>query len=98
MIITQTELHFDLVECFRCGIRFGLPSQYQTNRVDDKDIWYCPNGHSQSYTGKTTRELLDLAKEGLKKKQEECWEAQYKVGRQANQLRTLRRKIKEGKK
>ncbi|KKL20426.1 hypothetical protein LCGC14_2455600 [marine sediment metagenome] len=98
MIITQTELHFNLVECFRCGIRFGLPSQYQANLVDDKAIWYCPNGHSQAYTGKTTRELLDQAKEDLKTQREGCWQAEDKVARQAKQLAALRRRVKEGKK
>lgn len=46
------------VECYRCGIIFGLEYEYNSNRLDDKKDWYCPNGHAQHYTGKTEADKL----------------------------------------
>ena len=35
--------------CCRCGICFGVPSEFLNNRIKDKAQFYCPNGHGQSY-------------------------------------------------
>lgn len=44
--------------CCVCGIAFGIPSDTRKHRLDDHGYFYCPNGHSQHYTGKTEAEKL----------------------------------------
>ncbi len=93
-----TELSFAQVSCYTCGIIFGVPEELNKNHQDNKGSWWCPNGHQQAYIGSTTRELLDAAKEDLKKQRDARWQAEDKVSRQAKQIATLRRRVKEGKK
>jgi hypothetical protein len=45
--------------CCNCGITFGLPTDFQTNRRGDKKSFYCPNGHPQSYTRSEADRLRD---------------------------------------
>jgi len=55
------------VECYTCGVIFGLPSQLKRNLLDNHEMFYCPNGHGQSFIGKTEaqklRELLEQEKQ-----------------------------------
>lgn len=48
--------------CAECGIEFAAPSSYVKNRREDHKSFFCPNGHSLSYKGKSEvdrlRELL----------------------------------------
>lgn len=37
-------------DCPACGVRFGVPTGYTANRRKDKRSFWCPNGHSMSYT------------------------------------------------
>jgi hypothetical protein len=50
-------------ECFSCGILFAMEEQYRTQRLKDKSTWYCPNGHSQHYLGKSDAALRKEAEE-----------------------------------
>jgi hypothetical protein len=44
------------MECPDCGIAYCLPTRFQQERLQDHKSWYCPNGHSLWYPGKTTAE------------------------------------------
>ena len=94
MMNTLTTLSFSLTSCCVCGILFGIPKDLSQNLQDNKNSWWCPNGHRQNYTGTTTRELLAEAKEDLKTQRQARWSAEDKVGRQAKQLTDLRRRVK----
>jgi len=39
--------------CCSCGIEFGMVQSYDTTLRESHKSFFCPNGHSQSYTGKT---------------------------------------------
>lgn len=43
--------------CCNCGILFGVPSDFQDQLRKTKNLFYCPNGHGQSYT-KSKAEIL----------------------------------------
>lgn len=36
-----------------CGIAFGLDDSFVKSRRNDRKTWYCPNGHSRWFPGKT---------------------------------------------
>ena len=51
------------VTCYKCGVHFGMETKYQQARISDKYTWWCPNGHSQSYSGETDAvKVLELTK------------------------------------
>ena len=61
-----TEIRIDLVECCVCGIVFGLSETFNLNLRTEKNLWYCPNGHSQSYLGKSmATQIFELEKKNL---------------------------------
>lgn len=36
-----------------CGIMFWIAQEYQERLISTKQTFYCPNGHSMSYTGES---------------------------------------------
>ena len=42
--------------CCKCGIAFSVPSEWDRQKRLKHDTFYCPNGHGQSYVGKTDAE------------------------------------------
>lgn len=57
--------------CYSCGVLFAMPLDMQRNRLADKTNFFCPNGHSQVYVGKTDAELLKEANRRLASAQED---------------------------
>lgn len=49
---------FEEVSCYLCGCLFALESNFRKNRVNDHADFFCPNGHSQYYGGKTEADKL----------------------------------------
>lgn len=48
---------FWVQNCCSCGIAFAVPLSLDKQRRDDGLAFYCPNGHSQSYTETTVMRL-----------------------------------------
>jgi hypothetical protein len=46
------------IVCCNCGIEFGVPDEWETNRRRDHQSFWCPNGHAQSYVVKSDVEKL----------------------------------------
>ena len=44
--------------CCSCGVEFAMTQSFFAERQSDKDSFYCPNGHSQSYTGESYRKQI----------------------------------------
>ena len=50
--------------CCSCGIVFSMPEEVLNRRRGDKKSFFCPNGHSQAYTGESDQEKISrLARE-----------------------------------
>lgn len=49
-----------VLDCPSCGVIFAIPGDLETRRRGDGQGFYCPNGHTMSYDGKTERELTKL--------------------------------------
>lgn len=45
-------------ECCSCHVLFAITDDFQRARRRDKATFYCPNGHAQSYAGKTEEQKL----------------------------------------
>lgn len=57
-ITVETELVTE--ECCHngCGVLFAMTAEFVRERRKDHALWYCPNGHSQHYSGKNEEERL----------------------------------------
>lgn len=44
--------------CAACSVAFAMPKELQERRYADKQLFYCPNGHSQAYQGQTEESKL----------------------------------------
>lgn len=53
---------FEVLTC-TCGVTYALPKEFITNRKDDHETFYCPNGDRRYYPQKSDEEKL---KEQLK--------------------------------
>lgn len=54
------------IECCNCGIVWGVSETLNKNWKENKQPFYCPNGHGQSYIKSTADQLRD----DLKKERE----------------------------
>lgn len=46
-------VQLELISCYKCGVEFGMTASMNRQRLDDRETFYCPNGHGQHYSGKT---------------------------------------------
>lgn len=51
--------------CGKCGVVFGLSSDFKNQRLKDHEAFYCPNGHPRAFTSPSEADRLrdDLARE-----------------------------------
>ena len=45
-------------ECCKCGVFFAITKELDAQRLRDREWFYCPNGHTQHYVGKTEEQKL----------------------------------------
>ena len=85
----MTELYVQ--ECIDCGITFGFPKSYDARLRETHANFFCPNGHSMCYTGKTEAEKL---RDELKREQDRRTRLESSVefwkGREQTKERQLR--------
>ncbi len=89
--------------CCTCGVAFAMPSSFQSQRRSDKQLFYCPNGHGQSYTGETDAakaKRLEQEKSNLQKRLEWAEQAvtveRERVAAERKKSRNLRVRVKNG--
>jgi hypothetical protein len=41
-----------------CGLQFALPDMFVERRRKDQKTWFCPNGHTRWFPGKTEEQKL----------------------------------------
>ncbi len=78
--------YFTIEDCCVCGVRFGMPKQMVAQRRRDRESFYCPNGHGQSYRVSEA----DRLKRELESAQSDTafWRSQYAA--EQNSLRTTK--------
>lgn len=53
------------VACCNCGVVFAMPADLRAKRVADKETFWCPNGHSQHFTGTSDADRAKKAERDL---------------------------------
>ena len=54
------ELEIVIEECIECGAKFGMTKTLHKWKKDNKKTFFCPNGHSMSYTEGEAERLLKI--------------------------------------
>lgn len=58
-------LEFEVVECCNCHVQFCMTQEHNRSLITNKETFYCPNGHPQSYTGKSDRKVIGELKQKI---------------------------------
>lgn len=74
----DTQIKIETTECCACGIVFGVPSWFLKSRREDKKLFYCPNGHTLSYT-ESSSDILKREIEKLKSDKHEVEIARWRL-------------------
>src|SRR4029434_11006197 len=65
-VVTLNTLH-----CSHCNVLFAITADFEKRARQKRTNFYCPNGHSQWYPGKTEKELRQDAERRLASAQED---------------------------
>ena len=91
-------------ECCNCFALFAMTVEFKAKRLIDHKSFYCPAGHKQYYTGKSTEEKLQnklrKTEKRLAAEQECCIQAQEGwrgAERQVSAYKGVVTKMKQGK-
>jgi hypothetical protein len=87
-------VEFALETCCNCGMQYAVPIDWQKQRVEKKDSFYCPNGHSQHYLGET--EATELRRELEAKERSEKW-LQERLASAREERDTIERRLRASK-
>jgi hypothetical protein len=84
----------ELQTCAACGIAFGAPAYFLSERRDDHKSYYCPNGHQLYFPQQTDAEQAQAEAEKYKKlwKDEQRYAADLVKERNAAQKQLSARK------
>lgn len=55
----------EFITCYKCGIVWGVPEHWLTSRREDKENFWCPNGHDQAFV-KSEADKLRIERDRLK--------------------------------
>lgn len=75
--------------CYSCGVLFAMMKEFYDERRRDHRSFWCPNGHAQSYSGKTEAQKL---KEQLDEERRQRQSAEQRVAMYADEAREEREK------
>jgi len=81
--------------CCNCAIAFTIPEDFRRRRLLDQKPFYCPNGHGQSYTGKTEVQKLKEELEVQKRTKEVYIEKSKALERRVAAQKGIHTKLKK---
>lgn len=62
----ETTIKIRAINCCECGLTFGISATFEQFRREDKRSFYCPNGHSQFFPGKTEAEIAQAERDAAR--------------------------------
>jgi hypothetical protein len=95
----HTALHFETVECYKCGVVFAITADLNRNLHNTENEFYCPNGHNQAYVEST---VARLQKELAEKERALQWEKSraqslsIQLGKEKVATKRLKRRVSHG--
>ena len=87
---------FDRLTCQTCGLEYMVPTGFHNARRNDRQTWYCPNGHQWCYReteDDRIRRERDQLKQRIAQKDDEIAEQRAEKERQRLRAEALERKV-----
>ena len=84
-----------LEQCYKCGMSFAMPQNYNDARRTDHKTFYCPSGHGQAYLCESREDRLARELRHAEECKSRCMSGMEK---QKHQIRALRGVITKKKK
>ena len=78
-----------IASCCSCGVIFALTADLDKRRREDHGYFYCPNGHSQHYAGKTEAQKLREQLEAVERQRDRAQARRDHVAACVAQARAL---------
>ena len=85
----DVSIRFRTMECCNCGMSFAMTESFYDRKKKDHEGFYCPEGHGQNFTGKTTEQKLKeqlqrekLERQGAEDRAEKSWQRAEKAIRE----------------
>jgi hypothetical protein len=91
--------HLQTETCPICGIVFAVPAYFRATRQQDKKHFYCPNGHSQSYTESEAdrlRQQLEQQRKSTEWQKSRAQSLERSLVAQKGQVTKLKNRIARG--
>jgi hypothetical protein len=86
-------LSMTLVNCYKCGIPFGLPVRFQQHLEDSCDSFYCPNGHPQAYIESTESKLRKQLDKERQNAERVAQQLKSTVARREEEIHNLNKEV-----
>lgn len=79
MVIQELKtIELETTDCCSCGVIFAVPKQLLDARRQDRESFFCPNGHPLVFR-KSTADILRQDLEKIKREKEEADRARYSL-------------------
>ena len=94
------DMHIKLkkINCANCNVLFYIEEGHNDRLLASKNTFYCPNGHRQSYEGKTDKEKLEDSQEENNNFRRDLHYETLKVNKLNKELNIKKREIVQLKK
>lgn len=81
-------------QCGECGIPFAMTREFHDRRVNDRETWYCPNGHPRAFTGESEADKLRAEVERQKQMREAEEARRLRVEQERDQVARAHTKMR----
>ena len=92
-------LDFEVEDCINCGIIFAIPRELRARLTNNRQTFYCPNGHSMSYTEpeiERVRKQLEQAKRDAEWQRQRAESADKRLIAAKGQMTKLKNRVNHG--
>lgn len=99
IVVLSTQVALEVKECPVCGVTYGIPEMLANRRHRDGGNWFCPNGHSLSYTETEVdklRKQLNIANSDASFFRQQRDGALDQLSDKTKKLRNIKRRIYAG--
>lgn len=99
----EAKIDLSTETCCNCGVLFAMTQEFKNKAMRDHRWFYCPNGHSQYYTGESDRDKaarlgreLEEQKARTARVNAEADQAWTLAATREKELKALKRRVTNG--
>lgn len=86
------------ISCYKCKVSFWITENHNNKLLKCHNSFFCPNGHSQAYVGKTAEQKIKEDRDWYKRRYQSEQETSASLSRSNAALRGVIKRNKKGSK